>query len=237
MNRQPQLELVPAVALWSDQSVDIPPVCLAPEGIHHQGPEEREMGVLWPRISGTATGTPRYADVNPFQQRKAMAELRCQIGMGPATRSSLGVLWLLPVPAGTEDDPARDWEAGENVIEPPTCLFHARDATVRCPELRHGHEAVWAGVTELVGVAGVYYPPDRPQPVERTLALGDPNLAFMVATALVRYLGAITPVDLNDSRLFTDAVPCNAPSGDAAAVRCPSRPSLSPCSDSLLDLT
>ncbi|MFD4374817.1 hypothetical protein [Streptomyces sp. NPDC058486] len=236
MNRLPQRELVPAVALWSDESIDVPPVCLGPGGIHHPDLEDREMGVLWPRISGSATGAPRYADVNPFQQRKAMAELRCQIGMGPATRSPLGVLWLLPVPEGTDDDPERDWGAGENVIEPPTCLFHARDATVRCPELRQGHEAVWAGVTELVGVAGVFYPPDRPQPVNRTLALGDPNLAFMVATALVRYLGAITPVDLSDPRLFADAVPCNAPSGDAPAVRCPAQPSHSPFSSSLLDV-
>ncbi|MEU2232603.1 GntR family transcriptional regulator [Streptomyces vietnamensis] len=231
----PRLEPVPAVALWSGQSLHIPPVCLDPDGIYHEDPENRDAsGLLWPRISGTATGTPRYADVNPFQQRKAMAELRCQIGMGPATRSSLGVLWLLPVPEGTEDDPARDWDAGENVIEPPTCLFHSRDATGRCPELRKGHEAVWACVTELVGVAGVYYPPDRPQPVERTLALGDPDLAFMVATALVRYLGAITPVDLSDPQLFADAVPCNLSPGDTPTVHCPARPSPSLPSASLL---
>ncbi|MFG3348753.1 hypothetical protein ACGF1Z_27305 [Streptomyces sp. NPDC048018] len=226
MKGRPQLELVPAVALWSDQSVGIPPVCLAPEGIHHQGPEDREMGVLWPRVSGTATGAPRYGDVNPVQQRKAMAELRCQIGMGPATRSSLGVLWLLPVPEGTEDDPARDWEAGENVIEPPTCLFHARASTARCPELRRNHEAVWAGRSELVGVAGVYYPPDRAEPTERTLALDDPDLASVVATALVRYLCAVTPVDLSDPGLDAYAVPCDVQSGSAPAVRCPARPSL-----------
>ncbi|MEU8617321.1 hypothetical protein [Streptomyces sp. NPDC048623] len=194
------------------------------------------MGVLWPRISGTATGTPRYADVNPFQQRKAMAELRCQIGMGPATRSSLGVLWLLSVPEGTEDDPARDWEAGENVIEPPTCLFHARASAARCPELRRKHEAVWAGHAELVGVAGVYYPPDRPQPVERTLALDDPDLASMVATALIRYLNAVTPVDLSDPRLDAHAVPCNVQPGNAPTDDCPARPSPSLFPASPLDV-
>ncbi|MFE1378166.1 hypothetical protein ACFW6S_04300 [Streptomyces sp. NPDC058740] len=231
-----RLEPVPAVALWSDQSIHIPTVCLDPAGIHHQGPENRfEDGLLWPQVAGTPTGAPRYAEVNPLLQRVAMEGLLCQIGMGPATRSPKGVLWLLHQPEGTRDDPVRDWAGGENVLDPPVCLFHARDAAGTCPELRRGHEAFWVGDSELVGVAGLYYPPDQAQPVDRTIPLDSPETRFLVATALIRELRNVSPVDLADPLLPVDPVPCNAqPDGAAPMKRCPARPS--PFTSSPLDL-
>ena len=53
---------------------------------------------------------------------------------------------------------------------------------------------------------------------------------------LVRYLYAVTSVDLSDPRLDAHAVPCNVRPGNAPAVRCPARPSPSPFPASPLDV-
>ncbi|MET9932325.1 MULTISPECIES: hypothetical protein [unclassified Streptomyces] len=212
---RPRLLPVPAVALWSGQRVSTPPLHIGPEGVSHRGAEERDTeGQLWPQVCGGRTGRPEYALMNPLLQRQAMDRLLCQVGMGPATRTEHGVLWILPRPAGSPDDPEYDWTEGVTTTEPPTCLFHARVSAHQCPRLRkRGHVAVYVRDAELVAVEGTYYPPlSRPvRPVRTALPLDSPDTRLMVADRLVRRLRAPTPVDITDRLLARGALPCNRP--------------------------
>ncbi|MGW1602328.1 hypothetical protein [Streptomyces eurythermus] len=200
--RPPRLLPVPAVALWSDQTVHVPQLRLGPEGVYSTGPEIRDAdGLLWPQVFGPETGEPLYAVMDPLKQRRAMEEFRCQVGMGPATRTPLGVLWVLPLPRGTGEDPPRDWDKGVLTTEPPVCLAHARVA-VRVQE------------AELYAVKGTFYPPPPigARPFRTTRRLDDPEARLMVADLLVRRLKKATPIGLSDPDLARDAAPCNRPS-------------------------
>ncbi len=151
---RPRLLPVPAVALWSGQRVVTPPLHIGPDGVSHRGTEERDAeGQLWPQVHGARTGRPEYAVMNPLLQRQAMDRLLCQVGMGPATRTEHGMLWILPRPAGSPEDPEYDWTEGVTTTEPPVCLFHARVSAHQCPRLgKRGHVAVYVRDAELVAV-------------------------------------------------------------------------------------
>ncbi|WP_218058202.1 hypothetical protein [Streptomyces sp. Wb2n-11] len=210
--RQPRLLPVPAVALWSYQKVRTPSLRIGPDGIYHEGTENRdEEGQLWPQVRGSQTGAPQYAVMNPLKQRQAMKRLLCQVGMGPATRTEYGVLWVLPRPTGSPEDPEYDWDQGVTTTEPPVCRFHARVSAYQCPRLRtRGHVAVFVREAELVAVEGTYYPPPSigVRPIKTALPIDSPDTRLMVADRLVRRLRATTPVDLTDRILARGALPC-----------------------------
>ncbi|MFB6504249.1 MULTISPECIES: hypothetical protein [unclassified Streptomyces] len=211
--RRSRLLPVPAVALWSDQTVRIPHLRIGPDGVYHEGPENRdEEGQLWPQVRGPQTGAPEYAEMNPLKQCQAMERLLCQVGMGPATRTEHGVLWVLPRPTGSPEDPDYDWDEGVTTTEPPACLFHARVSAHQCPRLRtRGHVAVFVRDTELVAVEGTYYPPPPTgaRPIKTVLPIDAPDTRLMVADRLVRRLRAVTPVDITDRSPARGALPCN----------------------------
>ncbi|MFI9626432.1 hypothetical protein [Streptomyces sp. NPDC052042] len=211
--RQPRLLPVPAIALWSSQQVRTPPLRIAPDGIYHEGSENRDAdGQLWPQVHGPQAGMPHYAVMNPLKQCQAMEHLLCQVGMGPATRTEQGLLWVLPRPTGSPDDPEYDWDQGVTTTEPPVCLFHARVSAHQCPRLStRGHVAVYVREAELVAVEGTYYPPPptRARPIKTVLPIDAPDARLMVAEGLARRLRAVTPVDTTDRTLAHGAVPCN----------------------------
>ncbi|MEU3529000.1 hypothetical protein AB0E62_34975 [Streptomyces sp. NPDC038707] len=213
--RPPRLLHVPAVALWSDQTVHVPPLRLGPEGIYSTGPESRDAdGLLWPQVFGPETGEPLYAVMDPLKQRRAMEEFRCQVVMGPATRTPRGVLWVLPLPRGTDEDPPRDWDKGVLTTEPPVCLAHARVAVRKCPRLKEGYEAFFVQEAELYAIKGTLYPPPPigARPFRTTRRLDNPETRLMVANLLVRRLKKATPIDLFDPDLARGTAPCNRPS-------------------------
>ncbi|MFJ4800137.1 hypothetical protein [Streptomyces murinus] len=216
VSRPPRLLPVPAVVMWSDQTIHTPPLRLGPSGVYHHGVENRDAdGLLWPQVLGPETGEPLYAVMDPIKQRRAMDELLCQVGMGPAHRTEHGVLWVLPRPAGTAEDPAWDWEGGVRTTEPPVCLAHALVSVRKCSALiEKGFEAFYVREAELVAVQGTYYPPpsSRARPFEKTSRLDAPDARLMVADHLVRRLRMATPVDLTDRDVTRNAAPCNGTS-------------------------
>ncbi|GAA2485471.1 hypothetical protein GCM10010393_15620 [Streptomyces gobitricini] len=152
--------------------------------------------------------------MKPLKPRLAMEEFRCQVGMRPATRTGNGALWLLPLPAGTPEDPPWDWAEGVTTTEPPVCLAHALVAAQKCPRLgERRHQAFFVRDAELVAVEGHLYPtppsPPWARPQKAAVAWDFPEARLMVVERLVRRLRDVTPVDLDDRELTGDAVPCN----------------------------
>lgn len=220
----------PRIVLRADQRVHRGPLRITADGIRYGDPRPSDWddeGILWPRVTGTETGRPLYADINPLRQRAAMEDpqrLLCQVGMGPATATPDGVLWIVPQPAGKPWDPHRPrWPAGRTA-EPPVCTAHAPLAARSCPRLREGCAAVLVRRAPLVAVEGTLFRPGGDGLVE-TLPhamfeldppddmpgeeLIDPR--FLLGEHLVRDLDGLTPVDLRDPELYRDAVPCDAP--------------------------
>ncbi|MFF8408960.1 hypothetical protein [Streptomyces omiyaensis] len=202
------------------------PLRIAADGIGFPDPrpDDRDAeGILWPRVTGEEQGDPLYADVHPLHQRAAMEDPRrllCQVGMGPATVTSDGVLWLVPRPTGSATDPWRPGWPAVRTVEPPVCAAHAPLAARWCPRLRlGGHAAVFVRRAPLVAVDGTLYRPTaagtvatRPRAVFELDGDGhqEVDARFLLAEHLVRRLEDVTPVDLRDPELYRDAVPCDA---------------------------
>ncbi|MGW6202249.1 hypothetical protein ACWF9B_01140 [Streptomyces sp. NPDC055089] len=224
----------PAIVMRSDQRIHTPRLRVSRDGLNYEGarPEDRDPeGFLWPQVIGLETGRHLYADVNPVKQRLAMQHpqrLLCQVGMGPATRTEAGMLWLVPKATGTAQDPVSPRWPEIRTTEPPVCAFHAPYAARDCKRMRRfGYGAFFVRQAELVAVEGTVYRPspaggihvfkravceldtsgEEEQP-ERTI---DPR--FMLASHLVRHLRGMTPVDLCDPDLYRNAVPCNQEEG------------------------
>jgi len=163
-------------------------------------------GELWARCSqslnasGKPTGKPQWRLVNPTRQRKAMEQLRCQVGFCP-TETDQGYVFL----AGAAEDASH--RAGEPVktAQPPVCLKHLRPAIELCPHLRKGHVAFRARATSVWGVIGSRYrltPTGlAPLPVDiddERVAYGHPQLGWFLASQLVRELRDYEVVNLDD---------------------------------------
>ncbi|MET9778932.1 hypothetical protein ABZ023_32565 [Streptomyces sp. NPDC006367] len=228
----PRLE--PAIVMRSDQRVHVPRLRVSRNGLTYKGagPTDRDPeGFLWPQVAGPETGRYLYTDVNPVKQRRAMQSahrLLCQVGMGPATRTPAGVLWLVPKATGTPQDPVSPRWPEIRTAEPPVCAFHAPYAARGCKRMRRfGYGAFFAREAELVAVEGTVYRPSSAGGIEvfkgvvceldqtdqkgRAENAIDPR--FMLARHLVRHLRIMTPVDLADPELYRDAVPCNQEEG------------------------
>lgn len=221
----------PRIVLRADQRVHRGPLRITADGIRYDDPRPSDWddeGILWPRVTGTETGRPLYADINPLRQRLALEDPRqllCQVGMGPATVTSAGVLWIVPQPAGKPWDPHRSgWPAGRTA-EPPVCAAHAPLAARWCPRLRGGsYAAAFVRRAPLVAVEGTLFRPGgegRVETVAHAMFELDPpddmpgeeliDPRFLLGEHLVRDLDGVTPVDLRDPALYRDAVPCDAP--------------------------
>ncbi|SFC18299.1 hypothetical protein [Streptomyces aidingensis] len=167
-------------------------------------PGDRDaQGVLWGRVSQSRdgdrlTGAPRFAEVHPSRQREAMAWLRCQVCMRPASRTRAG--WLFLESAGRSADRLE----GMLTAQPPACAEHARLAAERCPHLAAGgFIAVRARLPRLYGVIGTPYRPAPGGRLEPMAADDIPvpytdrdRLRWLVASQLVRRLQGVTVVAL-----------------------------------------
>ncbi|MFJ6578351.1 hypothetical protein ACIQMY_20570 [Streptomyces sp. NPDC091368] len=219
--------VVPQIVIRTGQQIVRGPLRITADGIAYPDPrpDDRDAdGFLWARVTGTAAGPPEYAVPHPRRQRAAMenpARLLCQVGMGPATATPDGVLWLVPRPRGTAEDPLRPrWPAGR-IVEPPVCAAHAPAAAHGCPRLREsGYAALLVRRAPLVAVRGTLYRPTPTGEVVRVRGARfeleddgdrqDVDARFLLADHLVRDLEDVTPVDLRDRELYRDAVPCDA---------------------------
>ncbi|WP_394615285.1 hypothetical protein JNUCC0626_36605 [Lentzea sp. JNUCC 0626] len=158
-------------------------------GYAQELPGDRDgHGVLWQKVvERPGKGKPRFGKVHPARQRRAMAELLCQVCAGPADRTADGVLWLF-------QDHREDWKRwpeGMAAVEPPVCVGCVAISLRRCPALQRSAVAVRVRSFEIVGVRGTLY---RPGLFAPTAVLGteimycDPMVHWMVAVNLVREL-------------------------------------------------
>ena len=219
---------MPRIVLRTGQRIVRGPLRITADGIGFPDPrpdDRDEEGILWPRVVGEEKGSPLYADVNPLHQRAAMEDPRrllCQVGMGPATVTPDGVLWLVPRPTGSTTDPVRTGWPAIRTAEPPVCAAHAPVAARWCPRLqRVGYAAALVRRAPLVAVQGTLYRPTddgqadtRPHAVFELDEDGrqeqEVDARFLLADHLVRQLEDVTLVDLRDPQLYADAVPCDA---------------------------
>ena len=118
-------------------------------------PYDRDLyGVLWERVSMPSKanrGEPRFMEVNPFRQRRAMLDMLCQV-CGKHTESGHedGSLFLF------RDVGIRDFE-GMPTSSPPVHPQCAQTAVEQCPMLRDGHVAVWVEYAPAWGVSGTLF--------------------------------------------------------------------------------
>jgi hypothetical protein len=155
-------------------------------------------GVLWQRPAVRhGVGKPEFGKVHPLRQRQTMRRLLCQVCAEPAHRNDHGVLWLLP-------DHRSDWAGwpeGMACTEPPVCVPCVAVSLRLCPALRRGAAAVRVRQFEVVGVRGALYRRSLfgPAAVEDVnLAYDDPDIRWVVASALIRELRGCTLVPLEE---------------------------------------
>lgn len=155
-------------------------------------------GILWQRTAVRhEVGRPEFGKVHPLRQRRAMRRLLCQVCAGPAHRNEDGVLWLLR-------DYRNDWPGWPNGIastEPPVRIPCVATSLRLCPALRRGAAAVRVREFEVAGVRGALY---RKSTFGLTavdavnLAYDDPDVRWIVASALIRELQGCAFVSLAD---------------------------------------
>ncbi|MEU2517110.1 hypothetical protein [Streptomyces syringium] len=178
-------------------------LCYVDEGLG----DRDGRGVLWARCShsrdeaGRLTGAPRFGDVHPARQRECMTTFRCQTCVQPASRTSLGYLFLQSLPA--ESKRRAGWTEGLPTAQPPLCLEHAVLATKECAHLADaGFIALRSRRPRLLGVIGTEYQLTgrfglEPVTDEDVLvSYGDARALMFLASQLVRRLCDVTVVDL-----------------------------------------
>lgn len=156
-----------------------------------------DRGVLWQRtVMCQGNGRPEFGKVHPLRQRRAMRRLLCQVCAGPADRNDEGVLWLL---RDHRDDWPR-WPEGMACVDPPVCGRCVPVSLRLCPALRLGAVAVRAREFSVAGVRGALYRKGTSGLVAAEAAIrayDDPDVRWMVATAVVRELRSCTFVSLD----------------------------------------
>lgn len=80
--------------------------------------------------------------------------------------------------------------------EPPVCMSCVAISLRLCPALRRGAVAVRAREFEVTGVRGALYRAGTVE--EANLAYDDPNVRWLVASALIRELRGCTFVPLGE---------------------------------------
>lgn len=191
---------VPYVARWSAEQVIDAPVVETSQGIAYadESSVDRDLnGLLWSRISSCpGAGEPRYREMHPLRQRRAMRRLLCQVCAGPADHNDHGTLWLIQ----DQRDQWHGWPERAQNTHPPLCLRCARIAVRSCPWLKQGYVAIRAQ-SFVSGAWGGLYRTGWPHPPllidTGTLQFGDPRLRWLQADQLVRELVNCTFVDLD----------------------------------------
>lgn len=163
-------------------------------------------GVLWQRPAVRhGVGKPEFGRVHPLRQRRAMRKLLCQVCAGPADWNDEGVLWLL---RDYQDDWS-EWPEGMACTEPPVCVPCVAFSLRLCPALRRGAVAVRVRAFEVAGVRGALYRKGMSGPVavqDVNLTYGDPDIRWVIASALIRELRGCTFVSLAELTERHDAV-------------------------------
>jgi hypothetical protein len=183
---------VPYVTAWTSEQYLSAEVVERPGwgiGYRDEMPTDRdESGVLWYQSpSHQGAGRPRFGDVHPLRQRRAMRRLLCQVCAGPADRNQDGVLWLMR-------DHREDWDRwpeGMAEVEPPICAPCVRMSMRLCPALRKGAVAVRVRECPIVGVRGALYRIGEAGPVavgDAVVGFEDPAIRWVRAVGLVRQL-------------------------------------------------
>lgn len=156
------------------------------------------QGVLWQRAAVRhETGRPEFGKVHPLRQRRAMRRLLCQVCAGPADQAGDGILWLLR-------DYRNDWPhwpEGMACVEPPICVPCVALSLRLCPALRRGAVAIRVRESPIAGVRGALYRKGTFGPVAveaANLPYDDPDVHWLVASALIRELRGCTFVPLKE---------------------------------------
>jgi hypothetical protein len=191
---------VPYITLWSTERPVPSRLYINRVGIGFtdETPGERdETGVLWCRMtSAPRQGRPVFAKVHAPRQRRAMAELLCQVCGCPADVTSDGALWLFPKVVAEQPG----WPDWMKNAHPPVCRPCASLSARLCPAMHRGYVAVRAH-SEVTAVSGILFRPSHlgPRPAgDVVVPFGDPELPWTLATELVRTLHNCTPVDLDE---------------------------------------
>ncbi len=155
-------------------------------------------GVLWHRAAVRhGVGRPEFGKVHPLRQRRAMRKLLCQVCAGPADKADGGVLWLMRDYQG--DWPR--WPEGMASVDPPICASCVALSLRLCPALRRGAVAVRVRSFDVAGVRGALYRRGSIAPVAVeavNLSYDDPNVRWLVASALIRELRDCTIVPFEE---------------------------------------
>jgi hypothetical protein len=195
--------VVPYIASWTGEKMQTDRDLVYRswgEGIAYadETPADRdEYGVLWLSSTGDlGTGRPLYKEQHGLRQRRAMADLLCQVCAGPADQTGQGTLWLLPAEPGMPRRGA--------TRHPPICLPCARISVRACPALRAGFALVSAR-SQVYGVSGLLYAPGGAKPEisiwdvpDLIIAHGSRLAPWVLALQLHRMLYGMSPVDWDE---------------------------------------
>lgn len=193
--KAPQI-IAPYITSWNAEQDSPYKLVERPGGIGYADEllcDRDARGVLWQRAAVRhGVGKPEFGKVHPLRQRRAMRQLLCQVCAGPADRNDDGVLWLLR-------DYRSDWQGwpeGMGCNEPPICIPCVTTSLCLCPALRRGAVAVRAREFEVAGVRGALYRAGTVE--EASLSYDDPDVRWLVASALIRELRGCTFVPLGE---------------------------------------
>ena len=184
---------VPYAAAWSEERPSVGKVLTThPSGTglayRDEAPTDRDRhGVLWARMAeAPGEGRLDFSSLHSNQQRRNMFNMLCQVCGGLASRTSRGVLFLLPRP--DTDDELNDRAEGALSTKPPLCEPCADLATRHCPHLtdplfvRSRKPRIW-------GVFGGIFTPTAngllPSPSSDYLPYGHPAASWFLASQLV----------------------------------------------------
>lgn len=202
--------IAPYITSWSNEPSLSPPV-LARLGLGVYYADELltdrdSHGVLWQRAGMQhGVGRPEFGRVHPLRQRRAMRKLLCQVCAEPADRNIDGVLWLL---RDYRDDWAC-WPEGMGCVEPPVCASCIPISMRLCPALRRGAVVVRVREFPISGIRGALYRYGQAGLVaaeDATLPYEDPEVRWLVASALVRELKDCTVLPLGEFVESSDSV-------------------------------
>ncbi len=197
---------IPYAARWSGEAADLGMLAPRPDGRGICYRDERrtdrdDNGVLWCRLDDApGRGRPNFGQMHPRRQREAQLGRLCQVCGGPASRTSRGWLFLMPLPDPSVWRNQPGWPEGAHSTKPPLCVRCAVDSVRLCPHLGRPF-AVRVRKVARYGVFGGFLLPEaggglRPLPGEEYLPYGHADAPFFLAQQLVVELRRCTPVDL-----------------------------------------
>ncbi|GAA3857576.1 hypothetical protein [Streptomyces sedi] len=184
---------VPYATAWSEEKASVGKALISNRsgtGLAYRDevPTDRDRhGVLWARMTeAPGEGRPNFSTLHSFRQRRSMFDMLCQVCGEPASRTSRGILFLLPHPAGEKK--TSDWAEGALSTKPPLCEPCADLATRHCPHLadplfvRSRKPRIW-------GVFGGFLTPTanglRSSPTNDYIPYGHAAAAWFLASQLV----------------------------------------------------